>query len=58
MHTTELKEEEKINQSVKRLDVCAGHPGATEHCERHGQLQDDGLRLQRGGYPHQVDVAL
>jgi hypothetical protein len=35
-----------------------GHQRAAEHRERHGQLPNGWLRLQRGGYSHQVDVAL
>jgi hypothetical protein len=40
------------------LVVFAGDESAAKHSERHGQLQDGGLCVQRGGYTHQVDVAL
>ena len=47
-----------IEQIKHLLCRVAGYEGPAEHCERHGQLQDGGLCVQRGGHQHQVDVAL
>ena len=41
-----------------KANTCSGHQGLAHDSARHGQLQDGGLRLQRGGHQHQVDLAV
>ena len=38
--------------------ILVGFQGTAHHHQRHGQLPHGGVRVQRGGHKHQVDLAV